>query len=38
VEKLVLEVAFRELRHIELLGAVIGFFIGLSQLALALLF
>ncbi|NLC37811.1 MAG: DUF445 family protein [Clostridia bacterium] len=38
LEKLVLEVAFRELRHIELLGAVIGFFIGLSQLALALLF
>ncbi len=38
LERLVLEVASRELRHIEFLGAVIGFFIGLSQLALLLFF
>ncbi len=35
VEDLIVEVASRELRYIELLGGVLGFFIGLVQAALA---
>lgn len=31
LEKIILEVASRELRHIEILGAVLGFLIGLAQ-------
>lgn len=38
LEQLVLEVASRELKHIEILGGVLGFFIGLVQMALAYLF
>lgn len=38
LEKLVLEIASRELKHIEVLGAVIGFLIGLTQLILAWFF
>lgn len=35
VEGLIVEVASRELRYIELLGGILGFFIGLVQAALA---
>lgn len=35
VEDIILEVASRELRYIEILGGVLGFFIGLIQAALA---
>ena len=38
LEDLVLEVAHSELRHIELLGAFLGFFIGLAQVAVGLAF
>lgn len=38
LEKLVRDVASKELKHIELLGALLGFVIGLVQLALLLLF
>jgi uncharacterized membrane protein YheB (UPF0754 family) len=37
LENVVLKVARRELRHIELVGAVLGFLIGLTQVALLLL-
>ncbi|GAW92038.1 DUF445 domain-containing protein [Calderihabitans maritimus] len=36
LENVVLQVATRELKHIEFLGAVIGFFIGLAQVGLLL--
>ncbi|NLL17540.1 MAG: DUF445 family protein [Clostridia bacterium] len=38
LERLVLEVASRELKHIEILGGVLGFLIGLAQMAVAYLF
>ncbi len=38
LEDVVLNVARRELRHIELIGAVLGFIIGLSQVGLLLIF
>lgn len=38
LEKLVFEVASKELKHIEVLGGVIGFLIGLSQLLIGYFF
>lgn len=38
LEQLVLEVGSRELKHIEILGGVLGFIIGLAQMAIAYLF
>lgn len=38
LERLVLEVAHAELRHIELLGAVLGFIIGIGQVLLVMIF
>lgn len=38
LERLVLEIARRELRHIELLGGVLGFFVGLAQAGVAYVF
>ena len=37
LESVVLKVAHRELRHIELVGAVLGFLIGITQIGLMLL-
>jgi len=37
IERLILSVAARELKHIEILGGVLGFFIGLIQVAIVYL-